>query len=107
MKIAKNKTMATLIALILMITTVSSALTVLPLANAQTSSYTKVVYPFCGATPNPVGVGQVIILHIGITDQLDWTLYGGPGWQGITVTVTKPDNTTETIGLSVDDATGA
>jgi len=102
----KNKTMTTLIAIILMMSIITSALVVVSPANAQTSSYTKVVYPFCGAAPNPVGLGQQVILHIGITDQLDWTLYGGPGWQNITVTVTKPDNTTETLGPYVTDLTG-
>jgi hypothetical protein len=75
-------------------------------ATAQTTQYTKEVYPFCGAAPNPVGLGQLITLHIGITDQLTWTLYNGLGWQGLTVTVTKPDNTTETLGPFTTDTTG-
>ena len=102
----KNKTIVTLITLILMMTTVTSTLVVLPIANAQTSSYTKTVYPFCGVTPNPVGVGQTVVLHIGITDQVDWAYGNGLGWKGITVTVTKPDNTTETIGPYTADTTG-
>jgi outer membrane protein assembly factor BamB len=90
-------------ALIIMMTITSIPL--LP-TTAQTTQYTKEVYPFCGASPNPVGIGQTIILHIGITDQLTWTLYNGLGWQGITVTVTKPDNTTETLGPFTADTTG-
>jgi outer membrane protein assembly factor BamB len=101
--ISKNTLIATVL-IILMAT--SAVMQISPSANAQTTQYTKVVYPFCGATPNPVGVGQVIILHIGITDQVDWALYNGLGWQGITVTVTKPDNKTETLGPFTADTTG-
>ncbi|MGB9842084.1 MAG: hypothetical protein ACPLKZ_05095 [Candidatus Bathyarchaeales archaeon] len=60
-------------------------------------------YPFIGATPNPVGVGQETLLHIGITQQLQITQ---DGWTGITVTVTKPDGSTERLGPFRTDSTG-
>jgi hypothetical protein len=52
-------------------------------------------YCFINAVPNPVGVGQEVLMHVGITRPLqsDWM-----GWEGITVEVTKPDNTTEILG---------
>jgi len=89
-----------------LILSITVTLVVIPSANSQTAQYTKKVYPFCGASPNPVGVGQLITLHIGITDQVNWALYGGPGWSGITVTVTRPDNKTETLGPFTTDTTG-
>jgi len=52
-------------------------------------------YAFIGAVPNPVGVGQEVLLHLGITQQLD---LDGMHWEGITVIVTRPDNTTEILG---------
>ena len=55
---------------------------------------TKQTYPVIGATPNPVGVGQETLILIGITDATSSDLYG---WEGLTVTVKKPDGTTETL----------
>jgi outer membrane protein assembly factor BamB len=100
----KNR-IATAIALILMLTIVVT-LVALPNAVAQTATHTKKVYPYCSAIPNPAGVGQTILLHIGITDQVSYELYGGLGWQGLTVTVFKPDGTTETLGPYTTDLTG-
>jgi len=58
----------------------------------------KEVYPthaFINAVPNPVGVNQEVLLHLGITQQLS---LDGMHWYGITVEVTRPDNTTEVLG---------
>ncbi len=82
--------MATLIALFLMLT-MTISLVALPNANAQG---TKKTYAFIGAIPNPVGVGQEVLLHVGIIDPLQRS---NDSWTGITVTVTKPDGTTETL----------
>jgi outer membrane protein assembly factor BamB len=60
-------------------------------------------YAYIGATPNPIGVGQEVLLHVGITHQLGGVQYG---WEGLSVTVTKPDGTTETISGIRTDATG-
>lgn len=60
-------------------------------------------YPFIGATPRTLGVGQETLLHMGITQPLRTTQ---DGWEGITVTVTKPDGTTQTMGPYRTDSTG-
>ncbi|MEM2107671.1 MAG: PQQ-binding-like beta-propeller repeat protein [Candidatus Bathyarchaeia archaeon] len=72
----------------------------LPSANAQGTLRT---WAFIGAVPNPVGVGQEVLLHIGITQQL--SLYY-MGWEGLSVTITKPDGSTETISNIRTDSTG-
>jgi hypothetical protein len=99
MQIAKNRTMATLIAMFLMFA-MAISLVALPTANA---AGTRETYAFIGAVPNPVGVGQQTLLHVGITQQLTSVAMG---WEGLTVTVTKPDGTTETLGPFRTDATG-
>jgi outer membrane protein assembly factor BamB len=99
MKVLSKKTTATAISLILMVT-MAISLVALPNANAQG---TKKTYAYIGATPNPIGVGQETLIHVGITDQLGSALYG---WEGLTVTVTKPDGHTETLGPFKTDATG-
>ena len=95
----KNKTMATLIALILMLT-IAIPLFALPTANAAS---TRETYAYIGATPNPVGRGQETLLHVGITQQLNNAAHQ---WKGLTVTVTKPDGTTETLRNINTDSTG-
>src|SRR5512136_14843 len=60
-------------------------------------------YAFLGVTPNPVGVGQAVLLHIGISQQTFGTYQF---WYGLTVTVTRPDGTTETLGPFHTDSTG-
>ena len=67
-------------------------LTTLP-ANAATSA--KATFAYIGAMPNPVGVGQTVMLHVGIPDALNTYT---DGFTDLTVIITKPDNTTETIG---------
>jgi hypothetical protein len=96
---SKNK-IATLITFILMFAIVIS-LVALPPANAQ--SGTRKTYAFIGAVPNPVGVGQEVLLHVGITHPLSSDLYH---WDGLTVTITRPDGHTETLGPFSTDSTG-
>ncbi|MCJ7561293.1 hypothetical protein MUO79_11880, partial [Candidatus Bathyarchaeota archaeon] len=103
MQIARNKTTATAIALFLILT-IAITLVALPTANAQASYRTKKTYAVCGLMPSPVGVGQEVLIWLGITDMLNIVT---DGWVGLTVTVTKPDGTTETLGPIRTDSTGA
>jgi len=63
----------------------------------------KNTFAFIGAMPNPVGAGQTVLLHVGIPDALSTAT---DGFEGLTVIITKPDNTTETIGPFKTDSTG-
>jgi len=93
-----SKSKASAIALLLLFA-MAISLVALPTVTAGTMQ----TYAFIGAVPNPVGVGQEVLLHIGITRELSSALYG---WEGLTVTVTKPDGTTETLGPYRTDSTG-
>jgi outer membrane protein assembly factor BamB len=101
-KLANNKTKTITIALFLMFA-MAFSLVALPAANAQVPEYIKATTAFIGATPNPVGVNQETLLHIGITDGMCRTI---DGWEGLTVTVEKPDGTTDTLGPYRTDSTG-
>jgi hypothetical protein len=94
----KKITTITLI-LVLAIATLGS----ISIANAQPPGPDKKTFCFVGLIPDAVGVGQEVLVHMGIN-----TPTGGPewGWQGITATVTRPDGTTFTIGPKTTDATG-
>jgi hypothetical protein len=95
----KNKTVTIIIALLLIITIA------IPLSaiSAAVPIHHKATHAYVGATPNPIGVGQETLIHLGITDELQDVQYG---WVGLTVTVTRPDNTTTTLGPFRTDATG-
>jgi len=68
---------------------------------ATASTYAS--YPFLGAVPNPVGVGQQVLLHVGALTALQ---VDGDGWVGLTIVVTKPDGTTQTLQAPKTDSTG-
>jgi outer membrane protein assembly factor BamB len=89
------------IALILVLT-FSVVFVVLPAATAQEPPRRK-TYAFIGAIPNPVGVNQEVLLHVGITDPTGSVEIG---WEDLTVTIEKPDGQIETITDIRTDATG-
>jgi outer membrane protein assembly factor BamB len=90
---------------LLMMLTMTAAFVALPTANAQFGPQinTMTSYAFIGARPNPVGVGQSVLLHFGITAS---TQNATENFKGITVTVTKPDGTAQTLGPFNTDSTG-
>lgn len=97
----KNKT-TTAIILILMFA-IAISLVALPAANAQQATRNKTTHAFIGAQPNPVQVGKTVLLHVGITDYL---VDVRAGWVGLSVEITKPDGTTQTITGIKTDSTG-
>jgi len=96
----KQKLKLTMVTLFLMLT-IAIPIAALPTASAQN---TKKTYPYIGALPNPVGVGQECLLHLGITD-VD-PRGSGYGWEGLSVTITNPDGHTETVSGITTDSTG-
>ncbi len=71
-------------------------------SNAQ-PGVTLRTYPFIDAVPSPVGVGEDVLIRFGILQQLPSV---ADGYEGLTITVTKPDNTTQTLGPLKTDSTG-
>jgi hypothetical protein len=86
---------------IILILALSTFLIILPNTIAQEPKVKT--YPFINAVPNPVGINQEVLLHVGITDG---TSYPQEGWTGLEVIVRKPDGTTETLGPFMTDTTG-
>lgn len=68
-----------------------------------TNVSSKNTYSFIAAAPNPIGVGQTARLWFGITDQPQNQLRR---WEGITVTITKPDGTIQTLGPFFTNSSG-
>jgi len=100
MKSYTSKSKISTISLVLLLT-ISALIVALPSATAQ--EITRDSFAFIGATPNPVGVNQEVLLHIGIPQQLG---SADQGWEGLSVTIVRPDGETDTISNIRTDATG-
>ncbi len=98
MAISKSKATIAALSIFLM---VSIAISIVPV-NAQPGVMRK-TYPFVDAVPNPVGVGEELLIRFGILQQLPNVAFG---YEGLTVTMTKPDGTTQTLGPFRTDSTG-
>jgi hypothetical protein len=72
-------------------------------SNADAAS-TKATYAFVDAMPNPVNAGAQTLVHFGITEPIGTAQ---DGWKDLTVVVTAPDGTNETLGPFKTDSTGA
>jgi hypothetical protein len=107
MQIAKNKTMATLIATFLMLT-IAFTLVALPVANAHDPPWTNVpTWAYLAISPDPAGVGQSVALVF----TLNWVPPGAGGpqgdrWRNLSIEVTKPDGSKETLGPFTSDPVG-
>ena len=60
-------------------------------------------YAFIDAIPNPVGVGEEVLLRYGVLQQLG---YPQDSWTDIEITIVHPDGHTETMGDLTTDSTG-
>ena len=98
MKFAKNKTIATMIALFL-VSTIAAMLFTLPAAIAHVPPYTVPTTAFCSAAPNVIGLGQSTTIVVWV-DRFSPTAGGDVGqrWDGFLITITKPDGTKLTLG---------
>jgi hypothetical protein len=106
MKISRNKTMASLIALFLVLT-IAVTLVALPTANAHTPAWNYPTWCYCVVSNKILGVNQPekIIYWI---NSVPPTASGafGDRWT-FTVNVTAPDGTTETLGPFTSDPVGS
>jgi len=104
-----KKTIA--IALFLTLTIAVSIVAVLPDANAA-PVYSVDTYPFLSVVPNPVGVGQRVVICFWLSlmppeTPADIAAGERASWDGFTVTMTKPDQTTQTFGPFTSDVVGS
>jgi len=106
MKTQKNKTLYA-IALI-MILSASAIMASISITKAQGPPVTNYpTYAYLVAIPNPVGVSQTVTIEFWL-DKVPPTAAGPQGdrWQNLTVTITKPDGTTQTLGPYKSDPVG-
>ena len=77
-------------------------LTALSSGNAQLTDKIE-PYPYVGAVPNPVGINQEVVIHVGSPRPL---AHPQPGWYDLSVTIERPDGQTEVIDGITTDTTG-
>jgi hypothetical protein len=101
----KSKIVATLLLFVFVVSTISAVSMTNVNVQAQTQiSGTIKTYPIADAIPNPIGVGESTLIKMGISQPAPSASYG---WTGITVSIIKPDGTTETLGPFTTDSTGS
>ena len=108
MTLSKNKTTTTTIALFLVLT-IAVTIIALPTATATDPPRTFTTVAFLSASPNPVGVNQqaLFVMWIDKAHPTAQGYYGGR-FSGCTIEITKPDNSSETIGpFSLDPISSA
>ena len=78
-----------------------------PNVNAHTPAWNIPTYAYINVAPSPAGIGQQVTVGFWL-DIVPPTANGvwGDRWQGMKVTVTKPDGTNQTLGPYTTDDTG-
>jgi hypothetical protein len=98
--------MAIAIAILLMLS-MSASMMLIPNASAHTPAWQIPTYAFINVAPNPAGLGQAVTVGFWINIPAPTaTGVWGDRWGNMTVKVTKPDGTTETLGTFTADDTG-
>lgn len=96
MQLSRNKTRNSTIAFVLMLTVAATVITIIPAAAQKIPTDA-----FLSVTPNPVGLGQYVVVSFWITPPPPWDgnwAHPPIPYEGYTVTITKPGGTTETKG---------
>ncbi len=98
--------MAILFAALLTIS-MGASMILLPNAGAHNPAWQIPTYSFCSVSPNPIGVGQSINVNFWVNEPPPTaSAQYGDRYHNMTVVVTHPDGTTETLGPFSSDATG-
>jgi hypothetical protein len=102
----KNRTMAILIIAILTIST-GASMAILPNASAHSPPWQILSSSFIHVAPDPTGLGQTVTVGFWVNQPppTAGTIYGDR-FGNMTVKVTKPDGTSETLGPFTSDDTG-
>ena len=105
MKLQRNKTLST-IALILILTA-SAIMASMPIGAAHTPSWKVPTYLYISVSQNPAGVNQQIWMTVWLNNVPPGANgFGGDRFRGITISISKPDGTTETLGPFTSDPIG-
>jgi len=106
LKNQKNKKVSTIALILILALPISFIL--LSTANAHTPPQTYPTFAYLAISPTPVGVGQSVYIIMWVSPNPPTAAgFGGDVWRDFTVTITKPDGQTQTLGPYNSDATGS
>jgi hypothetical protein len=92
----------------LLIVAFALSLFALPFASAHQPPQTYPTFAYLALSPNPVGIGQNVYVIMWVSPNPPTAAgFGGDVWRDFTVTITKPDGSTQTLGPYNSDATGS
>ncbi len=94
--------------ILVLVLTLSVTVTSLSLVDAHTPPWSIPTYSYISVSPNPVGIGQTVIVIMGVEPKPP-TAEGDAGdrWTNLRVTITKPNGLVEKKGPFTSDATGS
>jgi outer membrane protein assembly factor BamB len=105
MKKLKNKTMAIMIAIFLMISMTGSMM-LIPSVGAHNPAWQIPTYAYIQAVPSPIGVGQTVTIYMWLDLVYDNSaLTSNYRFQGLKLTTVAPDGTTTTQTFTASDPT--
>ncbi len=106
MKVPRNKTKATLFALVLTLT-FAVTFVALPIVSAHDPPWQTPTWAFLSVAPNPIGVNQQVIVVMWLNDY-PRTAVGAYGdrWDNMYVDITKPNGDEQTLGPFTSDPVG-
>jgi outer membrane protein assembly factor BamB len=106
MRKTSNKTISTIIAILLMSTIAIPIFAILPSTNAHDPPWDVPTYAYINAAPNPVGVNQTVNVVFWLNAYMP-TAAGNAGDRWFFyLDITTPDNSTETVGPFTSDPAG-
>ena len=105
MRIQTKQTSYTVTLILLL--SISTFAILMPTAQAHTPAWNIPTWTYLSVSPSPIGVNQqlFIIMWLNLPPPTAYGLYGDR-WEGLKVTVTKPDGTTQTLGPFKSDPVG-
>jgi hypothetical protein len=102
-----QKSLKFLTTALLIILTASPIFAVMPTISAHKPAWSLTTYMFVSVAPDPIGVGQAVNVNLWLNlPPPTANVQYGDKWENMTVVVTRPDGTKETLGPFISDDTG-
>jgi hypothetical protein len=101
----KSKSIAILT--VILLAAMTTSLLLVPASEAHTPAWSLPTYAFINVSPNPIGVGQSVNVNFWLNAPPPTAnVQYGDRWKNMTVVVTHPDGTKETLPAQDSDDTG-
>jgi len=104
-KNTRNKSLTAISFIVIL--TIAAIFVALPIVSAHDPPWNVPTYAHLMIAPNPIGVGQTVFVTMGLDKVVPTAnVQYGDRWEGYTIEITKPDETTQTLGPFRSDNVG-